>query len=278
MRRLVRPMSLSVIVIAHNEATHIGACLGSAKFADEWVVVDGGSTDGTAELAASAGARVIVNAQWPGFGPQKNRALDAATGDWVLSLDADERVTPELAAQICAVVHTNDPAIAGYTLPRLTSFCGEWIRHGDWYPDRVLRLFRRNSGRFTSDVVHERVVVDGSVGLLSGHLLHYSMPSLDSAIDKLNRYSSLSAQERFRAGRRGGLGRAIGHGLWAFVRSYGLKRGFLDGRRGFILAVSIAEGTYYRYVKLWLLAQYVGDVRPVAPDGQARSESAQTVR
>lgn len=271
MRRLIRPMSLSVIVIAQNEAAHIGACLGSAKFADEMVVVDGGSTDGTARLAAAAGARVIVNAQWPGFGPQKNRALAAATGDWVLSLDADERVTPELAAQIRAIVHANDPACVGYMLPRLTSFCGEWMRHGDWYPDRVLRLFRRESGRFTPDIVHERVVVDGAVGVLSGHLLHYSMPDLESAIDKLNRYSSLSANERFRIGRQGGLGRAIGHGLWAFVRSYALKRGFLDGRLGFILAVSIAEGTYYRYLKLWLLAQAASEHQPAALDGPKRS-------
>lgn len=257
---------LSVILITKNEAHNIEDCLRSvAGLADEIVVVDSGSTDGTVETARRLGARVSVTGDWPGFGVQKGRALGLAEGEWVLSLDADERVSPALAAQIRAVVGTpaadtsghafaGESGVAGATLgfelSRLSSFCGQWMRHGDWYPDRVLRLFRRGHGRFTDDLVHERIVVDGPVGRLEGDLLHHTMPSLDDALDKMNRYTSGRALDRVRAGKRGSLGGALGHGLWAFLRSYVLKRGFLDGRLGFVLAVYIAEGTYYRYLKM----------------------------
>ncbi len=260
------PMSLSVILITRNEAPHVGACLASLAFADEWVVVDAGSTDGTRDIAAARGAKVIVAADWPGFGAQKNRALDAATGDWVFSIDADERVTPELAAQLrAAIVDADGPR--AYTVSRLSSFCGTFMRHGDWYPDPVLRLFRRGEARFTDDLVHEHVHAPGPVGHLSGHLLHDSMPTLESCLDKMNRYSSGRALDRHRAGHSGGLGKALGHGLWAFLRSYVLKRGFLDGRMGFVVALSIAEGTYYRYLKLWLLGR--PPAAPTAPSPAA---------
>ena len=143
----------------------------------------------------------------------------------------------------------------GYELSRLSSFCGQWMRHGDWYPDRVLRLFRRDAGRFSDDMVHERLIVDGLVGTLDGELLHDSMPTLDNAIDKMNRYTTGRALDKVRAGQRGGLASALSHGLWAFVRCYLVRRGFLDGRLGFVLAVYVAEGTYYRYLKMGLLAR-----------------------
>jgi len=251
---------LSVIVIAHNEAHQIADCLKSVAFADEWIVVDSGSTDATREIAAGLGAQVVQTADWPGFGRQKNRALDLARGRWVLSLDADERVSEPLAAAIRAAIRgamgapqADDAAPAGpvaYQLSRLSRFCGQWMRHGDWYPDRVTRLFLRGRARFTDDLVHERLDVQGPVGRLAGDLLHETMPSLHDALDKMNRYSSGRAQDRLRSGRRGGLGTALAHGLWAFVRAYGLRRGFLDGRLGFVLAVYIAEGTYYRYLKM----------------------------
>lgn len=245
-------ISLSVTLITRNESGNIADCLRSVAFADEWIVVDSGSTDGTREIAESLGARVVVAEDWPGFGPQKNRALALARGEWVLSLDADERVTPELARQIQAIVAGQGTA-TGYQLSRLSRFCGQWMRHGDWYPDRVLRLFRRTSGRFTDDQVHERLVVDGPTARLQGHLLHETMPSLDDAIDKMNRYSRGRALDKVGHGQRGGLGAALSHGVWAFLRSYVLRRGFLDGRLGFVLAVYIAEGTYYRYLKMGLL-------------------------
>jgi len=255
-------ITLSVTLITRNESRHIAACLKSVAFADEWVVVDSGSTDDTREIAASLGARVVKTDDWPGFGMQKNRALELARGRWVLSIDADERVSEALATQIQAAIK-NEQAADGYELSRISRFCGQWIRHGDWYPDRVLRLFRRESGRFTNDLVHERLQVNGRVDRLAGDLLHDTMPTLDDALDKMNRYSSGRALDKVAAGRSGGLGAALAHGLWAFVRCYGLKCGFLDGRLGFVLAIYVAEGTYYRYLKMGLLTQQARN--PIEP-------------
>ena len=257
-------ISLSVILITHNEAGNISACLESVAFADEWIVVDSGSTDATCAIARSLGATVVPTTDWPGFGAQKNRALALARGRWVFSIDADERVTPELAASIRQVVSSDASGhaaaadrgkLAGHELSRLSNFCGQWMRHGDWYPDRVLRLFKRSAGRFSNDRVHERLIVDGPVGRLAGELLHHSMPALEDALDKMNRYSSGRALDKVAAGSKGGLFTALSHGLWAFVRCYGLRGGFLDGRLGFVLAVYVAEGTYYRYLKMGLLAE-----------------------
>ncbi len=252
---MVQP-ALSVILITHNEAAHVAGCLASVAFADEWVVVDSGSTDATCELARGLGATVVSTADWQGFGAQKNRALALATGRWVLSIDADERVTPELAASIRRVVAADGPQ-AGHEASRLSNFCGQWMRHGDWHPDRVLRLFRREAARFSDDRVHERLIVAGPIGRLRGELLHDSMPTLDSALAKMNRYSSERALDKVQAGGNGGKGglmAAMSHALWAFLRCYVLKRGLLDGRLGFVLAVYVAEGTYYRHLKMGLLA------------------------
>ena len=276
-------INLSVILITRNEAHNVAGCLESVAFADEWIVVDSASTDGTREIAEGLGAKVSTTTDWPGFGSQKNRALALASGRWVLSIDADERVSDELAARIRAVIaqdaardtsgheaHASSQdavrATVGYELSRLSSFCGQWMRHGDWYPDRVLRLFRRESGRFSDDLVHERLIVDGAIGRLAGELLHDSMPSLDSAIDKMNRYTTGRAVDKVRAGKRGGLGSALSHSAWAFIRCYLLRRGFLDGRLGFVLAVYVAEGTYYRYLKMGLLANQ-GRVNQVVKTG-----------
>jgi len=242
---------LSVIVITRDEAARLERCLRSAAFADEIIVVDSGSTDDTVAIARRRGARVEVTPDWPGFGAQKNRALALARGRWVLSLDADEWLDETLAAEIRRVVAT-PPAGVAYRLSRLSSFCGQWMRHGGWYPDPVLRLFPRGTARFSDDRVHERLLWDGRVEGLGGHLLHESMASLTVANDKMNRYSSGRAADLAARGRRGGLGRAIGHGLWAFVRTWILRRGFLDGRLGFVLAVHNAEASYYRYLKIWL--------------------------
>ena len=256
--------TLSVILITHNEAAHVGGCLASVAFADEWIVVDSGSTDATCDIAREFGATVLRTDEWPGFGAQKNRALALARGRWVLSIDADERVTPELAAAIRRVIDPKgadmdmdaaaQPATAGFELSRLSNFCGQWMRHGDWSPDRVLRLFRREAGRFSNDLVHERLIVDGPTARLSGTLLHDSMPTLESALDKMNRYTTGRARDKVSAGQSGGLATAVSHALWAFFRCFVLKRGLLDGRLGFVLAVYVAEGTYYRYLKMGLLA------------------------
>jgi glycosyltransferase involved in cell wall biosynthesis len=256
----VRLASLSVIVITHNEAHNIEACLRCVAFADEVVVLDSGSTDGTVELARALGARVSVSTDWPGFGLQKNRALALATSDWVLSVDADERVTPELQAQIQAALKT--PGFDVYAFPRLSSYCGQFMRHSGWYPDRVTRLFRRHAAQFSDDLVHERLVASSPVGQLTADLLHESFLSLESVLDKANRYSTAGALVSHGKGKTGSLGKAIGHGLWAFIRTYFLRRGFLDGRMGLVLAISNAEGTYYRYLKLWLLQRPSRSVNP----------------
>lgn len=242
---------LTVIVITRNESARLQACLDSVAFASEWVVVDSGSTDATVEIARAFGARTTVTQDWPGFGAQKNRALDLATGDWVLSIDADERVTPELRASIEAAIA--NPAFEAYEIGRKSSFCGQYMLHSGWYPDRVVRLFRRGTARFTDELVHERVQPSGAVGRLAGDLLHESYADLESLLEKVNRYSTAGAQQLAGRGVRGSLGKALAHGGWAFVRTYVVKRGFMDGRLGFVLALSNAHVTYYRYMKLWLL-------------------------
>ena len=243
--------SLSVIVITHNESARLRACLESVAFADEVVVVDNGSTDDTVAIAREMGARVTQTADWPGFGPQKNRALDLATRDWVLSIDADERVTRRLREQIQAAIGAQQ--FDAYKVNRRSSYCGQYMAHSGWYPDRLLRLFRRGAGRFSDALVHEALEVKGPVGQLEGELLHESYANFEAVLDKMNRYSTAGAQALHRKGVRGSLGKALGHGLWAFLRTYLFKRGFLDGRLGLALAVSNAEGTYYRYLKLWML-------------------------
>jgi glycosyltransferase involved in cell wall biosynthesis len=249
-----RPLaSLSVIVITKNEAHNIGACLQSVLFADQLVVLDSGSRDGTLDIARTMGAEVGENHDWQGFGVQKNRALALARGDWVLSIDADERVTPDLQAEIMATITA--PAFNAYSFPRLSSYCGQYMRHSGWYPDRVTRLFKRNSAQFSSELVHEKVITSSPVGQLTSPLLHKSFSDFEAVLDKANRYSSAGAQMLLARGKTASPGKAIAHGAWAFVRTYIFRRGFLDGRMGLVLAISNAEGTYYRYLKLWLLCQ-----------------------
>ena len=249
---------LSVIVITKNEAARLPTCLASVAFADELIVVDSGSSDGTADLARRMGARVIVTPDWPGFGKQKQRALDAATGTWVLALDADEWLDAELASAVRGVVEGPTPVdavsggVSGYVVGRMSAFCGQWMTAGSWYPDLGVRLFRRGSARFSDDLVHERLLLQGSTARLPGLLLHNSITSLHDGIDKMNRYSTGRAADQRARGRQGGLASAIGHGLWAFIRAYVLRQGFRDGRLGFVLAMLDAQASSTRYLKLWL--------------------------
>lgn len=248
---------LSVILITRNEAANIRACLESVAWADEIIVVDSGSTDATAEICGEFGARVYKH-DWPGFGVQKNRALGYATNEWVFSIDADERVTPELRAAIEAVLCKDDDTFTAYRVSRLSSYCGRFMRHSGWYPDRIVRLFKRTAARFSDDMVHESVEVQGSIGILNGELLHYSYMNLEQTLDKLNSYSTAAARVQQQRGKQGGLATAVAHGLWSFIRTYFLRAGFLDGREGFMLAVLNAEHSYYRYLKLMLLNEQRG--------------------
>jgi len=255
---------VSAILITRNEQHNLADCLAGLSWCDEVIVVDSGSTDGTVELARSLGARVQVRTDWQGYGPQKNRALDLARFDWVLSVDADERVGAELAAEIRQAIARPDAPDA-FSIPRLSSYCGQFMRHGGWYPDRVVRLFRRGTARFSDDIVHESVQTSGPVGQLRHDLLHISYRSLDDVLDKMNRYSSAGAAKLAARGRRGGLALALWRSNWAFLRTYVLRGGFLDGRLGFVLACSIAQETWYRYLKLWLLQQQPDNSRSGRP-------------
>ncbi len=243
---------LSAIIITKNEAANIRACLESVAWANEIIVVDSGSTDTTPEICKNLGARVYTH-DWPGFGAQKNRALGYATHDWVFSIDADERVTPELRAAIEAVLRGEPDTCAAYRVSRLSNYCGRFMRHSGWYPDHIVRLFRRDAARFSDDLVHEQLLVEGRIGELGGELLHYAFADAEEVLQKVNHYSSAGAAMMQRCGRQTTLPGAVLRGLWSFFRTYFLRAGFLDGREGFMLAVSNAEGTYYRYIKLMLL-------------------------
>jgi glycosyltransferase involved in cell wall biosynthesis len=247
--------TLSVILITRNEEANLRDCLASLEgLAQQIVVVDTASTDRTIAIAQEFGATIAQPADWPGFGPQKNRALDLATGDWVLSLDADERLTPELRSEISAVL-TNPGHAACFAIPRLSWYCGRFIRHSGWNPDYVDRLFQRGSARFSNDLVHERLIPSGSVVKLKNHMLHYSFMNYSQVLQKIDRYSSASAEQAFAKGKRSSPLAAIGHGAWSFFRTYFIRLGFLDGPQGFSLALANAQGSYYRYMKICELAR-----------------------
>jgi glycosyltransferase involved in cell wall biosynthesis len=238
---------LSVIIITKNEASHISRCLQSVSWADEIIVLDSGSTDNTVALCKKFTA-LVFETDWPGFGPQKQRALDKAQYDWVLSIDADEWVTAELKEEILSVVKSTDTQ--GYNIPRLSQYCGREMKHGGWWPDHVLRLFQRPHGQFTNDVVHERIIVNGTINNLKHHLKHDAFVDTSEVLHKINQYSSLGAEKLLSKGKQTSFPLILAKTFWTFFRTYIIKTAFLDGRQGFMLSVSNAEGTYYKYLKL----------------------------
>lgn len=238
---------LSVILITKNESHNIRACLQSVAWADEIIVVDSGSTDETVAVAREFTQHVYTH-DWPGFGAQKNRALGYAGKDWVLSLDADERVTPELRSQIEKAL--GGAAEDGFYLPRLSQFCGQFVRHSGWYPDYVLRLFKRGKGRFSDDLVHESVKLQGAAGRLSSPLLHYSYMSEADVNRKIEQYATAAALQMFKNGKAVTRADASMRGGWAFVRTYLLRLGFMDGMAGLGIARMNARTTYLKYKKL----------------------------
>jgi glycosyltransferase involved in cell wall biosynthesis len=249
-------MKLSVVIITKNEAHNIAACLASVSFANEWIVVDSGSTDDTARIAERLGAKVVVTTGWPGFGKQKNRALDLATGDWILSIDADERVTPELAVEIQLAMSAHAADI--FDMPRRTSFCGQWIDHCGWSPDRVVRLFKRGIAEFNENLVHESLVFENKntiVMQFKSPLLHDSYPTPNHYWDKLKTYSEAWAVQKQAEGKTTSIGRAMAAACVAFVRSYIVRLGFLDGALGFVVCQMQAQATFYKYFQLYFLNQ-----------------------
>jgi len=242
-------LRLSVVVVTRNEEERLRACLEAVVWADEIVVVDAESEDKTVAIAQEFTDRVVVR-PWPGYAAQKNTALDLATGDWVLSLDADEVVSPELRAEIARVLASDGPA-DGYAVPRRNIFCGRWVRHGGLYPDRQLRLFRRGRGRFEARAVHESVRVDGRVESVAGHLEHRSYRDVSDFLLRADRYSTLAAEEAVAQGQRAGVSALVLRPLGRFLAMYVVQGGFLDGWRGFLLATLYAYYVLIRSAKIW---------------------------
>jgi glycosyltransferase involved in cell wall biosynthesis len=245
--------SLSVTVITHNEEANIVPCLDSARWADEIVVLDSHSTDRTVALARQFTDRVL-SVPWQGFGKTKNQAVAEARNPWVFVLDADERITPSLRQEIQGILQADGPA-DGYRVPRRNHFCGRFIKHLGWYPDYSIRLFRKAKGRFVEREVHESVEVNGQVGTLQHPMLHYTYRSISDFVLRLDRYSSLAAQELVNRGRKPLLGELVWRPFFTFLKLYVLKRGFLEGRDGYTLAFLYSTYNFLKYYKFRELRQ-----------------------
>jgi glycosyltransferase involved in cell wall biosynthesis len=258
-------LPLSVTIITLNEASRIATAIDSAAWADEIVVVDAGSTDDTVALARDRGAKVATRA-WTGWIDQKNHAASLARNDWILSIDADERITRELATEIRTLLSAVPP-LRAYRVPRVTHHLGRWIRTTDFYPDYQTRLYDRRAARWQGGYVHESVVVDGPVGRLTAELQHHSYRDLCDHLDRINRYTSLAARQMHEDGRRAGALGLLLHPPAAFLRNYVLRRGFMDGMAGLTLSIVNAYAVFLKLAKLWEL-QHGGEARH---DRDARS-------
>ncbi len=255
------PKTLAIVLITLNEAANLPRTLASARWASEVVVVDSGSTDATLEIAHNFGARVFSE-PWKGFAAQKNSAISHAASDWILSLDADEEVSPELAREIQALL-AGEPEFAAYRIPRLNHFLGEPLRHGGYWPDPKLRLFRRGAARFLDRPVHETMQSDGPDGRLRGPLIHHCYPTLDDYIEHMNRYSSIAAQALAASGRAGSarlrwpwlVWNALLNPVATLLYNYVFRLGFLDGRAGLLQHINHSFYIHWKYAKAWELAR-----------------------
>lgn len=252
-------MSLSVVVITRNEENNIGRTLASVAWADERIVVDSGSTDRTLEIARGQGARTFEES-WKGYAQQKNSAIAKASGDWVLSIDADEEVSPELGYSIKQAIDTGTESIAGYFIGRRNLFLGRWIRHGGFYPDCKLRLFRRGKGEFVARVVHETLRVDGATAKVTGDLIHYAYPTLTAYIETMNQYSSLGAEVALQQGQVSRSWLSFFVNVYCrpalnFAWNYFFRLGFLDGREGYLLHLYHNVYVSWKYAKAWEAAR-----------------------
>jgi len=240
--------TISAVIITKDEEVNIGRCLRSLGWVNEIVVVDSGSTDDTRQVATEAGA-VVYERGWSGFGPAKAFGVKQAGSRWILSVDADEAVTPELAAEIQQLLKTGTDR-HGFDMPRRTNFLGRWIYHCGWYPDRVLRLFLKSHGTFNDAPVHERVVLNGEVGHLKGELLHYSYPTLEHYLTKSNRYTSLGARLAFEKGKRASWFDLVIRPPVSFISHFISRQGFRDGLEGLLISVLSAVAVMVKYAKL----------------------------
>ncbi len=242
---------LSVVIITKNEARNIRDCLDAVKWADELIVVDAESTDGTVELARTCTDKVFVQ-PWLGFGPQKNAGIDKASGEWILIVDADERVTETLRDEILSVLRNPvSQDVAGFEVPRRNFFYGGWIRGGGLYPDYQLRLFRRSAGHYDDTALHERLRVHGRIQRLQSPMDHHSMPTIAHHVAKMRRYTTLGAQEKLKTRSRVTLLDLAGRHLVTVVKTYVIRGGFRDGLRGLIAAGFAGMHTFVKYAKAW---------------------------
>lgn len=248
---------LSACIIAFNEEDRIEDCIRSLDFCDEVLVVDSHSQDRTREIAAAAGARVVER-DWPGHVEQKEFTIRQATYDWVLCVDADERIDPDLRREIIALRDNNFAGRNGWRMPRMSFYLGRWIRHGTWYPDLQLRLFNRQHGHWGGTNPHDRVQIQGDAGLLKGHLLHIPYRNLSEHLRTIDNYTTILARGMYQRGKRGGLLNLVANPVVRFFRYYVLKRGFLDGWHGLVMALLAAYYVSLKYIKL-LIIQHVGD-------------------
>ncbi len=239
---------VSVAMVTHNEEANIAAALESVKDFEEIVVIDAFSDDRTVEICRQYMARVICH-EWQGYARQKQMAVDQARGNWVLILDADERVTPGLKVEIIRIIQ-DDQGFSGFYIPRKNFFLGKWIRHSGWWPDNTLRLFKKDSGYIEPRKVHEKVVIEGRAGYLKGHLEHYTYRSIRSYMEKMENYSTLAANEMAEKGTPSRMSMVI-NPVFTFVKMYFLRRGFLDGWHGFVLAAGYGFYTFLKYAKAW---------------------------
>lgn len=261
---------LTVTVITRNEAVNIAAALESVSWADEIVVVDSESTDDTVAIARRYTDKVIVR-PWPGYVAQKNFAAGEARHDWILSLDADERISAPLAAEIRGLAGSAEPA--GYRVPRVTFHLGRWLRSTDWYPDHQLRLYDRRRARWAGRLVHESVRADGPVGILTGEILHYAYRDVAHHLQTMDRYTTLAARQMHEDGRRAGWGHIALHPLFAFIRNYVLRGGFRDGTPGLIVSAMNAYYVHLKFAKLWELCS-PSISTPPAPGAGDRTRSS----
>ncbi len=240
---------LSVAIITKNEEANLPHCLKSVVFAEEVVIVDSGSDDETVNIATAFGCNVFIES-FKGFGLQKQSAINHCRHEWVLVLDADERIPDETTAVIKEIVLSKEASAVGYSFPRKNYFQGRWIRHMGWWPDRVVRLFRKDSGRMAEAAVHESVIVSGQVRELDVPIEHFTEGSLSKILIKIERYSTLGAEEAFKEGRKTSVWSAALRAELAFFRNYFFKLGFLDGRQGFVLSVTDSVNKFFKYAKL----------------------------
>ena len=239
--------TISAVIITKNEEANLPGCLESVRWADEIIVIDSDSTDRTVEIAKAFGA-TVYQVEWQGFGHAKGFGMEKTASEWIFSIDADERITPDLAAEIREAVKSGK--YSGYYLPRRTNFLGRWIRYSRWHPDYVLRLFQKSKGSFSSSLVHEKAAVDGPVGKLHNSILHYSYPDIETYFRKFDRYTALGAEELHRNGKKFSAGILVLKSMAAFLRHYVTGAGFLDGVEGFLIASFSALGVMTKYIKL----------------------------